>query len=60
MLLATLGPKRAVANMTVGLGFRPFRGFLQHDLLEQSVAERLAWAAIAAGLLWLAIWWALS
>jgi len=40
--------------------FRPFRGFLQRGLLEQSIAERLVWAAIAAGLLWLAIWWALS
>jgi hypothetical protein len=29
-------------------------------LLEQSVAERLAKAAIAVALLWLAIWWALS
>jgi hypothetical protein len=39
---------------------RPLRGFLQRGLLEQSVAERLVKAAIAAGLLWLAIWWALS
>ena len=30
------------------------------DLLEQSVAERLVKATVAAGLLWLAIWWALS
>jgi hypothetical protein len=29
-------------------------------LIEQSVAERLAWAAIAAIFLWLAIWWALT
>jgi hypothetical protein len=49
-----------MANMTVGPSLRPLRSFFQHDLLEQSVAERLAWAAIAAGLLWLAIWWALS
>jgi hypothetical protein len=41
-------------------GFRPFPSFLQRGLLEQSVAERLAWAVIAAALLWLAIWWALS
>jgi hypothetical protein len=53
-------PNRAAANVIARPSFRPFRGFLQHDLLEQSVAERLAWAAIAAGLLWLAIWWALS
>jgi hypothetical protein len=39
---------------------RPLPGFLQRGLLEQSVPERLAWAAIAAILLWLAIWWALS
>jgi len=53
-------PNRAAASVIARPSFRPFRGFLQHDLLEQSVAERLAWAAIAAGLLWLAIWWALS
>jgi hypothetical protein len=40
--------------------FRPLRRFLDRDLLEQSVAERLAKAAIAAGFLWLAIWWALA
>jgi hypothetical protein len=42
------------------LSLRPFRGFLRRGLLEQSVAERLVKAAIAVGLLWLAIWWALS
>jgi hypothetical protein len=36
------------------------RGFFERDLIEQSVTERLAKAAFAAGLLWLAIWWALS
>jgi hypothetical protein len=40
--------------------FPPLPSFLQRGLLEQSVAERLAWAVIAAALLWLAIWWALS
>ena len=40
--------------------FRPLRGFLQRGLPEQSVVERLTWAAFVAGLLWLAIWWALS
>jgi hypothetical protein len=39
---------------------RRFRGFFERGLLEQSVAERLVKTAIAAGLLWLAIWWALS
>lgn len=36
------------------------RALLARDLIEQGVAERLARAALAAGLLWLAIWWALS
>ena len=36
------------------------RGSLRRGLLEQSVAERLVRAAIAAGFLWLAIWWALT
>jgi hypothetical protein len=40
--------------------FRALRSFVERDLLEQSVAERLAKAAIAACFLWLAIWWALS
>jgi hypothetical protein len=40
--------------------FRPFRSFLDRDLLEQSVGERVVKAVIAAGFLWLAIWWALS
>ena len=53
-------PHRAAASMIVGPSVRPLRGFLHRGLLEQSVAERLARAAIAAGLLWLAIWWALS
>jgi hypothetical protein len=38
----------------------PVRNFLERDLLEQSVTERLARAAFAAALLWLAIYWALS
>ena len=33
---------------------------LHRDLLEQSVAERLAWAVIASAMLWLAIYWVLS
>jgi hypothetical protein len=41
-------------------GFRPLRISLHRGLLEQSVAERLAKAAVAAALLWLAIWWVLS
>jgi hypothetical protein len=46
--------------MIVGPSLRPLRGVFRRGLLEQSVAERLAWAAIASILLWLAIWWALS
>jgi hypothetical protein len=37
-----------------------FRAALARDLIEQSVVERLARAALAVGLLWVAIWWALS
>jgi hypothetical protein len=36
------------------------RNLLERDLLEQSVTERLARVAVAAALLWLAIYWALS
>jgi hypothetical protein len=46
--------------VTAGPSFRPVRVFLQRGLFEQSVAERLVWAAIASCMLWLAIWWALS
>jgi hypothetical protein len=53
-------PDRAAASVIVRPGFRSLRISLHRGLLEQSIAERLAWAAIAAGLLWLAIWWALS
>ena len=53
-------PDRAAASVIARLGFRSLRISLHRGLLEQSIAERLAWAAIAAGLLWLAIRWALS
>ena len=36
------------------------RAMLHRDLLEQSVAERIAWAVIASAMLWLAIYWVLS
>jgi hypothetical protein len=36
------------------------RGALERDLIAQSAAERLLRALFASGLLWLAIWWALS
>ena len=35
-------------------------GVFERGLIEQSAAERLVRAVFAAGLLWLAIWWALS
>ena len=53
-------PDRAAASVIARPGFRPLRISLHRGLLEQSVAERLAKAAIAVALLWLAIWWALS
>ena len=53
-------PHRTAASVIARPRFRPLGGLLQRGLIEQSVAERLAWAAIAAALLWLAIWWALS
>ena len=37
-----------------------FRAAFARDLIEQGVVERLARAALAVGLLWVAIWWALS
>ena len=46
--------------MIARLSFRPLRSFLDRDLIEQSVGERLVKAVIAAGFLWLAIWWALT
>lgn len=36
------------------------RGVLERNLIEQSAAERVVKAGFVAGLLWLAIWWALS
>jgi hypothetical protein len=53
-------PQRGAKGVIARPSFRPLRRFLDRDLLEQSVAERLAKAAIAAGFLWLAIWWALA
>jgi hypothetical protein len=53
-------PDRAAASVIARPGFRPLRISHHRGLLGQSVAERLAKAAIALALLWLAIWWALS
>jgi hypothetical protein len=49
-------PVRKLAQTVLG----QFRVALARDLIEQGVAERLARAALAVGLLWVAIWWALS
>ena len=53
-------PLPRISDPSVIASFRPLRGFLRRGLLEQSVAERLAWATVATIFLWLAIWWALS
>ena len=53
-------PQRGATNVIARPSFRPPRSFLDRDLLEQSVGERLVKAVIAASFLWLAIWWALS
>jgi hypothetical protein len=54
----SFGP--AVSPPAVSGHGRVRRAVFDRDLLEQSVAERLARAAIPAFLLWLAIYWALS
>jgi hypothetical protein len=53
-------PQRGATGVIARPSFRALRSFLDRDLLEQSVAERIVKALIAAGFLWLAIWWALS
>jgi hypothetical protein len=53
-------PTRTPVSVTARLIIGRLRGVLERDLIEQSVAERLVKALFAAGLLWLAIWWALS
>jgi hypothetical protein len=52
-----LGPAVSATDRLV-LG--QVRTLVERDLLEQSVTERLARAVVAAALLWLAIYWALS
>jgi hypothetical protein len=49
-------PVIATARVMVG----HLRGFFGRDLIEQSAIERLARAVLVAGLLWVAIAWALS
>jgi hypothetical protein len=49
-------PVTAGARPTLG----SLRVILERDLLAQSAVERLARALFPAGLLWLAIWWALA
>ena len=51
-----ISSRDAIARAILRPLTRPFR----RGLLEQSVVERLTWAVFVAGLLWLAIWWALS
>jgi hypothetical protein len=52
-------PQRGATGVIVRPSLRALRSFVDRDLLEQSIAERLAKAVIAACFLWLAIWWAL-
>ena len=49
-------PVIATAQVMVG----HLREFFGRDLIEQSAIERLARAVLVAGLLWVAIAWALS
>jgi hypothetical protein len=53
-------PPRTPVSMTIRPIVGRFRGVLERDLIQQSAAERLVRALFAAGLLWVAIWWALS
>jgi hypothetical protein len=56
----SLLPQRGARSVIGRPSFLALRSFLDRDLLEQSVVERLIKAVIVAGFLWLAIWWALS
>ena len=53
-------PRGTPVNTAGWVLLERFRAVLGRDLWEQSVAERLARAAIFVVLLWLAIGWALS
>jgi hypothetical protein len=53
-------PRGAKVIPTAGRVIGCLRVAFERDALEQSIAERLAKALIAASLLWVAIWWALS
>ena len=51
-------PFRTAMSSFLGAITGRLRGLTDRDLIEQSVIERLAKAAFAAGLLWAAIAWA--
>ena len=53
-------PPRTPVSVTGRPVIGRLRGVLERDLIAQSAAERLVKALFAAGLLWLAIWWALA
>ncbi len=53
-------PLRATVSVIARPVLGRLRAVLERDLVEQSVAERLAKAVFVVGLLWVAIWWALS
>jgi hypothetical protein len=52
--------RNPTVSSTIRLIFGCFREILGYGLIEQGAVERLVKAASVAGLLWLAIWWALS
>jgi hypothetical protein len=53
-------PFRSALNLKERPLLGRFQGVFERDLIEQSAGERLVKAVFAAGLLWLAIWWASS
>jgi len=53
-------PRRKPVNVKARQTRGRLRCIFERDLFEQSAGERLVKALFPVGLLWLAIWWALS
>lgn len=53
-------PRRKPVNVKARQTRERLRCIFERDLFEQSAGERLVKALFPVGLLWLAIWWALS
>jgi len=53
-------PRGAAVSVIARADLHRLRVVLERSLIEQGIAERLIKAGLAAFLLWLAIWWALS